>query len=57
MTGLSEFAEVMPAALQASEPGERVALATVVRVRGSAPRHESARMLVWHVRNRKATRS
>ena len=44
---MSEFSEVMRAALQAVERGERVALATVVRVRGSAPRHEGARMLVW----------
>lgn len=44
---MSEFSEVMRAALQAVEQGERVALATVVRVRGSAPRHEGARMLVW----------
>ena len=47
MTGSHEFTEVMRAAIHAVERGERVALATVVRVRGSAPRHEGARMLVW----------
>ena len=44
---MTEFSEVMRAALQAVERGERAALATVVRVRGSAPRHAGARMLVW----------
>lgn len=44
---MSEFTDVMRAALHAVERGERVALATVVRVRGSAPRHAGARMLVW----------
>lgn len=47
MSGRHEFTEVMRAAIEAVERGERVALATVVRVRGSAPRHEGARMLVW----------
>lgn len=37
----------MRAAIEAVGAGQRVALATVVRVRGSAPRHEGARMLVW----------
>ncbi len=44
---IREFIEVMHAALQAVERGERVALATVIRVRGSAPRHQGARLLVW----------
>lgn len=44
---MQEFIQVMQAAIQAVERGERVALATVVQVRGSAPRHEGARLLVW----------
>ncbi len=44
---MSEFVRVSQAALEALQRGERVALATVVRVRGSAPRHEGARMLIW----------
>lgn len=43
----TEFIEVNEAAIRALEQGERVALATVVRVRGSAPRHEGARMVIW----------
>jgi xanthine dehydrogenase accessory factor len=42
-----EFVEVSEEALAALQRGESVALATVVRVRGSAPRHAGARMLVW----------
>jgi xanthine dehydrogenase accessory factor len=44
---VTEFERVSKAALHALERGEIVALATVVRVRGSAPRHEGARMLIW----------
>ena len=44
---MDEFETVTKAALQALERGEMVALATVVQVRGSAPRHAGARMLVW----------
>lgn len=44
---MREFEHVMRAALDALASGERVALATVVSVRGSAPRHAGARMLVW----------
>ncbi len=44
---MSEFTQVTKEALAALERGERIALATVVRVRGSAPRHEGARMLIW----------
>jgi xanthine dehydrogenase accessory factor len=43
----TEFIEVNKAAIRALEQGERVAMTTVVRVRGSAPRHEGARMVVW----------
>jgi len=44
---MREFERVMQAALESLARGERVALATVVSVRGSAPRHAGARMLVW----------
>ncbi len=47
MEAMCEFEVVSRAALQALERGETVALATVVQVRGSAPRHAGARMLVW----------
>ena len=44
---MNEFEEVMKAALDALDRGETVALASVVQVRGSAPRHCGARMIVW----------
>jgi xanthine dehydrogenase accessory factor len=44
---MDEFEIVTKSALQALERGERVAMATVVQARGSAPRHAGARMLVW----------
>jgi len=44
---MGEFEEIMKAALEALSRRETFALATVVRVRGSAPRHSSAKMLVW----------
>jgi xanthine dehydrogenase accessory factor len=44
---MGEFLDISRAAAEALARGETVALATVVRVRGSAPRHISARMLVW----------
>lgn len=44
---MSEFVNISEQALEALERGEMLALATVVRVRGSAPRHEGARMLIW----------
>lgn len=44
---MSEFLEISRTAAEALARGETVSLATVVRVRGSAPRHISARMLVW----------
>ena len=44
---MSEFLDISRLAIEALERGERVCLATVVRVRGSAPRHDGARMLVW----------
>ena len=47
MESISEFELVTRTALQALERGETIALATVVQVRGSAPRHAGARMLVW----------
>src|SRR5512136_1049415 len=47
MSDVSEFEQVSRAALAALERVETIALATVVQVRGSAPRHAGARMLVW----------
>jgi xanthine dehydrogenase accessory factor len=44
---VSEFEDVMRAAMRALESGEPVALATVVRSRGSTPRHAGARMIVF----------
>ena len=44
---LHDFERISLEAVQALNRGERIALATVVRVRGSAPRHDGARMLVW----------
>ncbi|MGH2626031.1 MAG: XdhC family protein, partial [Anaerolineales bacterium] len=42
-----EFERIHRAASDSLARGEPVALATVVRVRGSAPRHDGARMLIW----------
>lgn len=44
---MSEFEDVMSAAMRALESGEPIALATVVRSRGSTPRHAGARMIVF----------
>lgn len=44
---MANFITLSQAAIQALEAGETIALCTVVRVRGSAPRHAGARMLVW----------
>jgi xanthine dehydrogenase accessory factor len=44
---MGEFEEIMKTAIDALAKGETVALTTVVRVRGSAPRHSGAKMLVW----------
>jgi xanthine dehydrogenase accessory factor len=44
---MSEFLEINRVATEALARGETLCLATVVRVRGSAPRHTSARMLIW----------
>lgn len=44
---MGECKEIMKTAIDALSRGETVALATVVRVRGSAPRHSGAKMLVW----------
>ncbi|MDP6225665.1 MAG: XdhC/CoxI family protein [Anaerolineales bacterium] len=43
---MSEFLHVTRAASQALARGETVCMATVVRVRGSAPRHVGARMII-----------
>jgi len=39
--------EITHAALEAVEHHEPVALASLVRIRGSSPRHSGARMLIW----------
>lgn len=39
--------EITHAALEALEHNEPVALASLVRIRGSSPRHSGARMLIW----------
>jgi xanthine dehydrogenase accessory factor len=44
---LIEFKEVVLAANQAAIRQAKVTLASVVRVRGSSPRHNGARMLIW----------
>ncbi len=44
---MSDFITISQAALAALAQGERLALCTVVRARGSVPRHDGARMLVW----------
>ena len=41
------FKEITYAALEALEHDELVALASLVRIRGSSPRHGGARMLIW----------
>ena len=52
---MGEFQEIMKATIDALSKGETVALATVVRVRGSAPRHSGAKMLVWRDGRTKGT--
>ncbi len=44
---MSEFEKIIRTALDSLKKGEAFALATVVKVRGAAPRHSGARMLVW----------
>ena len=44
---MNEFLDVARASLEALERGESVVLASIVRVRGSSPRHNGARMLIW----------
>ncbi len=44
---MSDFERIYRTATESLERGQAVALATVVRVRGSAPRHDGARMLIW----------
>lgn len=44
---MSDFITISEAALAALAAGETVCLCTVVRARGSVPRHDGARMLVW----------
>ncbi|MFQ5433346.1 MAG: XdhC family protein [Anaerolineae bacterium] len=44
---MSDFITISEAALAALAAGETFCLCTVVRARGSVPRHDGARMLVW----------
>jgi len=44
---MNEFERITQEMLSALGRGELIALATVVQVRGSAPRHAGARMIVW----------
>ncbi len=44
---MNEFDDVARATVEAVESGQPVALASLIRVRGSSPRHNGARMLVW----------
>jgi xanthine dehydrogenase accessory factor len=44
---MHEFVSVTQAAHEAVQRGEPAVLASVVRVRGSSPRHGGARMLIW----------
>lgn len=44
---MSEFVKITRVAAEALACGETVCLATVVQVRGSAPRHTGSRMLIW----------
>jgi xanthine dehydrogenase accessory factor len=41
------FKEIARAALEAEKRNEPVALASLIRIRGSSPRHDGARMLIW----------
>jgi xanthine dehydrogenase accessory factor len=42
-----EFKDVARALWKARKSGEKVALASIINIRGSSPRHNGARMLVW----------
>ena len=42
-----EFKSITRALLDAQERQEKVALASIVRIRGSSPRHNGARILIW----------
>lgn len=44
---MSEYKRITTTSLQALARGETVCLVSVVRIRGSAPRHAGARMIVW----------
>lgn len=44
---MHEFGSVTQASRQAVEQGQAAVLASLVRVRGSSPRHNGARMLIW----------
>ncbi|HLF89470.1 MAG TPA: XdhC/CoxI family protein [Anaerolineales bacterium] len=42
-----EFKDIARALWKARNSGEKVALASIINIRGSSPRHNGARMLVW----------
>jgi xanthine dehydrogenase accessory factor len=44
---MTTIKEITLAAQEALDRGETVALASLVRIRGSSPRHSGARMLIW----------
>jgi xanthine dehydrogenase accessory factor len=44
---MNDFVSVVSTLMEAVERGENVALASIVRVRGSSPRHNGACMLIW----------
>lgn len=44
---MNEYVAVARASMEAVERGETVALASIIRVRGSSPRHIGSRMLTW----------
>jgi xanthine dehydrogenase accessory factor len=44
---MTMFKDIVRAALETARTNEAAALASLVRIRGSSPRHSGARMLIW----------